>query len=1048
MHHTVVLLLAWLITPLAAGSAILVFALWTDEHAKVEQELQGRSVGIAHSVELHLGHQRSQLEAIAALPEVDRGDLGAIYRFAQDVVADHPGTLVALVRPDGQLLVNTSVPFGTSLPNLWQLEDQRNEASWQGHALPVSSQGLTREVFRSGQIAYGGLFFGVTSRGPRLAMALPVKRGGAILYALMLSQPTDVLEGLLGNAGLPREAGAVLLDRNGAVIATSGVFPYGVAQKLPLPGPGAALRELVAPDGTPMVAATAKTSAGHTVLVGMVRADAYGTARTVAAGWGLVFVAALVLSILGAARATRRLADPLGRLAAGALAGGPLLTESSNIHEIDLLNAALEAGARNAELRREDQLRRIEAEKEEEAVKASEAQMRRAFDSIYASVAVLDLDGRVIEVNRAALRRVDVSRAEVVGQLFWDCYWWSHDPLVQHTMRESIAEAREGETVRYNIPARVENGRLVMVDFQLSAMRDEAGEVTQLIACAVDVQDRVDAIRSLQAREAQAHEVAHKLDEQRWLLDAALQVTPAGILVSDGSGRLLRMNQANQRLWGPAPLSATVDEYAAWKGWWAQGQEREGQAVQPHEWPLARALKSAQPESSVIDIEPFDAPGVRKTVEIRAEPVLDEKGVVVAGVVVQMDITDRVRAEAALRQADRHKDEFLATLGHELRNPLGPIRSAIYILRSHPTAEPALIRAQEVIERQTKHMTRLVDDLLDVARITQGSIRMEQESVALQDVVAAAAEAVAPALDAKRVRLRQELAEEPLFVRGDATRLSQALVNLLTNACKFTHPEGQVVLRLRRDDAAAIIEVEDSGIGLASDSLERIFGLFVQEEPSGAAGNSGLGIGLALSRNLLVMHGGALSAASAGLGKGSTFTARLPLAAEPAPVPVPVIEMKQERPSRRHRLLVVDDNRDGCDTMKELLEISGFDVDTAYDGATALIAVQKTSHDALVLDIGLPDINGYELCRRIRAHLGHAPVMIALTGWGQAEDIKAAERAGFDAHITKPADPDVLCNTLAKLLKERERDGDEAAGGEGHRAQGVPGAAASPSVAG
>jgi signal transduction histidine kinase/DNA-binding NarL/FixJ family response regulator len=527
----------------------------------------------------------------------------------------------------------------------------------------------------------------------------------------------------------------------------------------------------------------------------------------------------------------------------------------------------------------------------------------------------------------------------------------------------------------------------------------------------------------LQLRAAEARETARKLDEQRWLLDAALEATPAGIIVSDASGRLLRMNKANQRLWGEGPSSAcSVDEYAAWKGWWAQGQEHQGEAVQPREWPLSRALLSARPESSVIDIEPFGAPGVRKTVEISAAPVLDEKDVVVGGVAVQMDITDRVRAEAALREADRHKDEFLAMLGHELRNPLGPIRSAIHILRKHPTVEPAVIRAQNAIERQTKQMTRLVDDLLDLARIKHGSITMERGIVVLQDTVAAAVEAVAPVLEAKGVRLLQEVAQEPLFVQGDATRLSQAIVNLLTNACKFTNATGQVSLRLARQDEAAIVEVADDGIGLAPDTLERIFGLFVQVQPSGAAGNSGLGIGLALSRILLVMHGGKLEAASAGLGKGSTFTARLPLVDSPVAKPIPIasIGTREKRPSQRYRLLVVDDNSDACDLMKELLEMSGFDANTAYDGATALVAAQATSHDAVVLDIGLPDINGYELCRRIRRQVGAAPVMIALTGWGQAHDKKAAQEAGFDAHITKPADPDVLCSTLMKLLKGRD----------------------------
>ncbi len=1020
VRRAIALSLACLLVPLAVGSAILVLSLWNYEHAKVEQALQGLSKGINHAVDLHLGHGRAQLEAIAALPEMRRGDLPEIYRYARDVVADRPGTLITLVGPDGQLLVNTSVPFGSSLPNLWRWQEQQREANWRGHTLPVSSQGLTHEVFRSGQIGYSSLYFSRNVNGPRMATAIPVQRDGKTLYVLMLSYPASALEQLLAKTGLPAQARAVLLDRNGTVVASNGASPYAVGQRLDLAVSSAALHELEEPDGTSTTAAYAKNDAGLTVMVGLPRAEAYRTAHNAALGWGLGCLAALALSFLGAVGLNRRFSEPLRRLAASALAGAPQLPEPSNILEIDSLANALRAAARKEELQRQEHLRLLEAEKQEEILRSSETQMRRAFDSLYVSVAVLDTDGRLIKVNRAPVERAGITRTDVVGQLFWDCYWWSYDPAVQNILRESVAEARGGQVVRFDVPVRAENGRLVMVDFQLSPLTDNTGVVTQLIASAVMVQDRVEATRALQARAAEARETARKLDEQRWLLDAALEVTPAGMLISDASGRLLRMNQANQRLWGAAPFSASVDEYAAWKGWWAQGQEHQGEVVQPRDWPLARALLSGQPESSVIDIEPFQAPGVRKTVHISAAPVLDELGVVVGGVIVQIDITDQMRAEAALRQADRHKDEFMATLGHELRNPLGPIRSAIHILKSRHTADPVLIRAQEVIERQTKHMTRLVDDLLDVARIRQGAIRMQLELLTLQDVVAAAIETVSPALHATRVRFSQEFAEEPLFVQGDATRLSQALVNVLTNACKFTGAGGQVTLRLRREGATAIIEVQDSGIGLAPESQDRIFGLFVQEQPSGAAGNSGLGIGLALSRNLLVMHGGSLVAASAGLGNGSTFTARLPLVDAPRSMAVPSIETRQEHPSRRHRLLVVDDNRDGCDTMKELLEMSGFEVRTAYDGATALAAVQKATPDALVLDIGLPDMNGYELCRRIRVQVGAAPVIIALTGWSQPQDKKAAEGAGFDAHIAKPADPDSLCKVLFKYLRDRD----------------------------
>ena len=866
-----------------------------------------------------------------------------VYRFATNVIADAPGTLVVLVRADGQILVNTSVPFGTALPKLWHSDEQPKTGS-QGHTVPTGPPGLPRELFSTAQVAYSNLFFGVNISGPRMAVAIPVKRKDTVPYVLRLSYPTEDLRRLLPSAFLPAAARVVLLDRSGTVIATNGVSPYAIEHKLSLPESPAGVHQVVEPDGTATIATYAKTAGGYTALVSFPSAIAYRTAREAGVLWALFAVGTLVLSVLGAARFNRKVAGPLHNLAENALASGPPRScETTNIHEIDLLSGALRAAAENEKVLREEHIRLVESEKREEAIQASEAQIRRTFAGVYVSVAVLDTDGRVLELNHLPVQRTDLGRTDVLGKPFWDCYCWSYDPAVQHTIRQSVVEACQGgDAIRYNVPVRVDDGPLVMVDFQLSPLRHVNGEVTQLIACVADVQDRVDAIRSLQVREAQTREFARKLDEQRWLLDAALEATPAGILVSDRRGRLLRANGANQRLWGGTPPESVDEACAGLKGWWSEAHERQGEVVELREWPLSRALRNAKPESSVIDIEPFDAPGVRKTVQISAAPVLDETGAVVGGVAVQMDITDRVQAEAALREADRHKDEFMATLGHELRNPLGPIRSAIHILRKYPTAEPILIRAQDVIERQTKHMTHLVDDLLDMARITKGSLRMEQEVVDLQDVCAAAIDAVSAAFEAKGVQFLQDLAQEPLYVKGDATRLSQALINLLTNACKFTKVGGQVIFRLRSENAAGIIEVADNGIGLGPESLERIFGLFVQERPSGTAGNNGLGIGLALSRKLLAMHGGELRASSGGLGKGSTFAARLPLVDEPRETTMPSIRTRGERRSSRHRVLAVDDNRDACDALKELLQISGFDVDTAYDGATALVAAQKT----------------------------------------------------------------------------------------------------------
>ncbi|HSW16416.1 MAG TPA: ATP-binding protein, partial [Ramlibacter sp.] len=414
---------------------------------------------------------------------------------------------------------------------------------------------------------------------------------------------------------------------------------------------------------------------------------------------------------------------------------------------------------------------------------------------------------------------------------------------------------------------------------------------------------------------------------------------------------------------------------------------------------------------------------------ISASPVLDEQDNVVGGVMVQTDISDRVRAEAALREADRNKDEFLATLGHELRNPLAPIRTAVEILKRRQPADAVLVRAQQVIERQAEHMTRLVDDLLDVSRITRGLIRIRREPVTLQQAAAVAVEAALPGILAAGQRLEQEMPREPLVVVGDATRLSQMALNLLTNACKFTGTGGMIRLRLRRDGGAALIEVEDNGIGLSPESLERIFGLFVQEHPSGAGGSTGLGIGLALARQLARMHGGEIVAASAGLGQGSTFSLRLPLAGDavtPPPVQAGPLSVAtsaapapEPAPMEEAVLLVVDDNRDGCDVLCQLLEMSGFVAHAAYDGESAVALAAQLRPDAVVLDIGLPDVDGFRVCRRLREQFGAGLVLIALTGWGQPQDRQAAMSAGFDAHLTKPTDPEALGELLSRLLGAR-----------------------------
>jgi len=392
--------------------------------------------------------------------------------------------------------------------------------------------------------------------------------------------------------------------------------------------------------------------------------------------------------------------------------------------------------------------------------------------------------------------------------------------------------------------------------------------------------------------------------------------------------------------------------------------------------------------------------------------------------------TQRKQAELELRKADRQKDEFLATLAHELRNPLAPIRTAVELIRQRQPTDAVVLRARDVIERQVSHLSCLVDDLLEVSRITMGTIHLRLEPLDLCVLVAGVAESAEPTARAAGRALALELDRgcAPVMVNGDATRLSQCVMNLVNNAIKFTLPGGRIALRVSQDGPLAVVEVGDNGIGISADNLDRIFELFVQTNPSGSDGHTGLGIGLALTRKLVTLHGGAVQASSAGAGHGSRFRIELPLSASPATGAQPAQE-PMEPDASGARVLVVDDNRDAADMLCEMLALSGFDATVEYTGEGALRAVETRPLDAVLLDIGLPDVNGYQVCRRIRAMAGRPqPVLVALTGWGQASDREQAQAAGFDAHLTKPTDPDSVIALLNEKIAARSAAGTAANG--------------------
>jgi len=374
------------------------------------------------------------------------------------------------------------------------------------------------------------------------------------------------------------------------------------------------------------------------------------------------------------------------------------------------------------------------------------------------------------------------------------------------------------------------------------------------------------------------------------------------------------------------------------------------------------------------------------------------------------------RVERELRDMDRRKDEFLAILAHELRNPLGPIRNAVELLRlADPSPSPLHEHARQIILRQTDHMVRLVDDLLDVSRISRGKIALRRAPADLCEVVRAALETSLPNIEARQHKLELDLPGE-LWVDGDAVRLTQVVGNLLNNAAKFTPPGGNIKVQVLRDDEHAVLRVRDSGIGIPSEQVERIFDLFTQAGHAPDRVQDGLGIGLSLVRTLVWLHGGSVSASSAGENQGSTFEVRLPGEQASAAAQDSGTDAAAE-PACCYRILVVDDNADSAHIIASLLQLAGHETQVAHRGIDAIEAAQAMRPDVVFLDIGLPDMRGEEAASRIRALPELAGTkLVALSGYGQDEDRATAIEAGFDLHLTKPVTLDILSATIARLL--------------------------------
>jgi PAS domain S-box-containing protein len=486
--------------------------------------------------------------------------------------------------------------------------------------------------------------------------------------------------------------------------------------------------------------------------------------------------------------------------------------------------------------------------------------------------------------------------------------------------------------------------------------------------------------------------------------ETLLSEAPLGVYLLDSALRIREVNPTARPVFGDSPELIGADFRVLMRRFWERQYADEIIAI------FERTLATGEPHFVPERIEKRADSQKVEAYEWQTSRIPLPEGEF--GVVCYFrDISPQVRTRLQLEDADRQKDEFLAMLAHELRNPLAPIRTASELLKRTPQPDERAQTAIDIVKRQVNHLTRLVDDLLDISRITRARIELKRRDVGLADIVAQALETVEPMLREKHHHVSTTADLVPLVVNGDPARLVQCVANLLTNAIKYTDPHGQIRIETRAEADDAVISVTDNGTGIAADLLPQIFDLFVQSKRTLDRAQGGLGIGLSVVKRLVEMHGGQVSASSPGIGQGSTVTIRLPRVGEKS-VTEPA-ERVPRVPARR--TLVVDDNQDAAESLAMLLSLDGHEVQAVFTAEDALERAQSFRPQVMLLDIGLPGMDGFEVARRVRALEGGREIrLVALTGYGQNEDRQRALAAGFDEHLVKPVEPDKLAQTLAR----------------------------------
>jgi PAS domain S-box-containing protein len=641
-----------------------------------------------------------------------------------------------------------------------------------------------------------------------------------------------------------------------------------------------------------------------------------------------------------------------------------------------------------------------------ESLRARERQLRVITDSLPALVTYMGLDRRFRFTNKAYLTWFGIEPASLIGTHAKELVGEVGYAQIQPYMERALA----GETVHYEREVTLPDGRTIYTEMSYVPDKDEQGRTLGYVALIHDMTDRHRAEVALQTERKRLHDILMNAPAA-----VSLRSGPGGVFtfVNAKYQELMAGREMPGKATGEVLTQPTADRFIEL----IEQVYRTGEAANGTEIPARLPTPDGRHDERFMNVS--------------CQPLLDAEGRVDSVVSFAVDVTEQVRArqraESLRAQAEagnRAKDEFLALLGHELRNPLAPILTALELMRLRDPG--ALCEERAVIERQVEHVVRLVDDLLDVSRITRGVVSLERRGVDLAQVIERAIELASPLVEQRAHRLTAEI-HPGLIVDGDPLRLSQVFANLLTNAAKYTPPEGAITITGRREGGRALVSVRDTGIGIRASMLPRVFDQFVQERQELDRSEGGLGLGLSIVRSLVELHGGAVEARSEGPGRGSEFRVSLPLSdAREAPAPAGQRSAEVAGPDAL-RVLVVDDNEDAAALIGRALTLRGHIIEVAHDGPSALRIVEAFAPDLALLDIGLPAMDGYELARRLRAMPALADVrLVAVTGYGQSQDREASARAGFHEHVVKPV-------TLAALEQVLSRTRPNPPGGKGSR---------------